>query len=249
MKAPQDVVASSAGSADPHSETLRVLIAEHPGGKLTPIALNLPASLPLEFETEDDLGVVATLAAQNAFDLVILGESLFGEEVDPSVVRSLADASHTPPILVLGETIPEFNGGIETGCLRVVTPYHLSSTLLLREIRQTLEMHVLQNQGACQRRRVVCLCEIFDHMLEHMPYAVAVVDEDGIICSLNQAARRFWNPPSHDPTGERLLSEPASGKVEILLLRPGETRVEVAPVPIDWLGHRYYLTSMRRQSL
>lgn len=245
MKSPFDLSGLN-GHAHGFHESLRILLAEHPGGKLTQLAVELPLSIPVEFETEDDLSVVATLAAQNAFDLVILGESLFGHEVEPATVRSLAEASHLTPLLVLGETIPELAGGFETDFLRVVCPKRLTPSLLLREIRQTLERHVQRQKGPGQQRRIACLCYLFDQMIEKMPYAVAVTDQEGIICTLNQAARHFWSPPNHDAVGLRLMDKPGEGRVEVLTLRPGNTRVEVAPVPIEWLGRRYYLTSMRR---
>jgi PAS domain-containing protein len=244
MKAPFESAGLN-GHASGFHESLRILLAEHPGGKLTQLAVALPLSIPVEFETEDDLSVVATLAAQNAFDVVIIGESLFGHEVDPVTVRSLAEASHTTPILVLGETIPELAGGIETRFLRVVCPKRLTPALLLHEIRQSLERHVMHQEGRGQPRRLACLCYLFDQMIEKMPYAVAVTDEEGVICTLNQAARHFWNPPTHDAIGQKLLANPSQERVEVLTLRPGNSRVEVAPVAIEWLGQRYYLTSMR----
>lgn len=245
MKAPLELAALN-GRANGFHESLRILLAEHPGGKLTQLAVDFPLSIPVEFETEDDLRVVANLAAQDAFDVVIIGESLFGHEVEPATIGSLAEASHITPILVLGETIPELSGGVETEFLRVVCPKRLTPAVLLQEIRQTLERHVLQQDGHRQQRRLACLCYLFDQMIENMPYAVAVTDEEGLICTLNQAARRCWNPPMLDAIGQKLLANPSQGRVEILTLRPGNARVEVAPVPIEWLGRRYYLTSMRR---
>lgn len=245
MKAPFDLPGVN-GHARGFHESLRILLAEHRGGKLTHLAERLPLSVPVDFDTEDNLAIVATLAAQNVFDLVILGESLFGHEVDPATVRSLSEASHTTPILVLGETIPELSGGVNTGFLRVICPKRMTPSLLLTEIRQTLEQHVLRQKGPGQERRIACLCYLFDQMIEHMPYAVAVTDEKGNICTLNQAARQCWHPPVHDATGQPLLANPALGRAEVLTLRPGNTRVEVSPVPFDWLGRRYYLTSMRQ---
>jgi PAS domain-containing protein len=225
---------------------LRVLIAERPGGKLATLAASFPVDLPVDFEVEDHLPVVASLAAQNAFDAVVIGESLFGRQVPGETVRSLVESSRMTPILVLGEHVPEFHEGIETGALRIVRLPRLTPTLLLREIRQTLEMHVAAFPEAEPERRIRCLARIFDSMLERMPYAVAVTDAEGRVRFLNAPARSFWANPDRDVLGTRLLRRPEEGRAEILTVGPPDAQVEVAPVPIEWLGERYFLTSIRR---
>jgi PAS domain-containing protein len=227
---------------------LRVLIAERPGGRLSTLAGDFPIDWPLDFEVEDRLDVVASLAAQNAFDLMVIGESLFGKSVRPEIVRSLADASEMTPILVLGEHLSEFHEGIETGSLRMVRPARLCPSSFLREIRQTLEMHVLTYHSPEQERRILCLCRIFDSMLDRMPYAVAVTDSDGDVCFLNSAARNLWPDLGRGALGMHLLDHPEEGRAEILRLGTPKADVEVAPVPIEWMGEQYFLTSMRRVS-
>lgn len=231
------------------SPSLRALIAEHAGGRLAALIADFPDGIPVEFEVEDHLDVVASLAAQNAFDIVVIGESLIGHRVAASVVESLADASHTTPILVLGETIPELNGGVETGTIRVVAPSEVTPATLLREVRFTMEMHVMNHEKRSdQSRRVQSLKRIFEHMIDRMPYAVAVTDPDGFIRCVNRAACALWDRGETDVLGSLLVDHPEDGKVEILNVGARRTPVEVAPVPIDWLGQRYFLTSVRRMN-
>jgi len=225
---------------------LRVLIAERPGGRLASLISDFPLDLPLDFEVEDHLDVVASLAAQNAFDLVVIGESLFGKSVRPEIVRSLVESAEMTPILVLGEHLSEFHGGIETGSLRLIRPSRLCASVLLREIRQTLEMHVLAYPQSEQERRILCLCRIFDSMLDRMPYPVAVTNEKGDVCFLNTAARNFWPNAARDAVGTHLLDRPEEGRAEVLRLGTPKADFEVAPVPIEWMGTQYFLTSIRR---
>ncbi len=245
MESPITLRSGPAGGAE-EELVLRVLIAEKPGGRLASLAADFPMDLPLDFEVEDNLEVAAALAAQNAFDMVVIGESLMGRKVPGTAIRSLVDSARMTPILVLAEHLPEWYGGIETGTLRMVRPNRLGYSLLLREIRQTLEMHVVAYPEVEQERRIRCLCHLFDSMLDRMPYAVAVTDTDGCVCFLNSAARSFWANPALDAMGLRLIRQPEEGRAEILTIGPPEAKVEVAPVPIEWLGAQYFLTSIRR---
>lgn len=226
--------------------SLRILIAEHLGGRLTQLIPDFPIGIPVDFEVEDHLGVVASLAAQNAFDIVVIGDSLIGHSVEPTLIASLADASHTTPILVLGDTTPELRNGAETGGIRVAPLTDLCPSSLLREVRHTLEMHVTRNFRPDQGRRIDCLNRIFEHMIERMPYGVAVTDPEGFVRYVNEAACKLWNAGKVDVLGSRLVNHPEEGRCEILQVGAPQTPVEVAPVPIEWLGHRYFLTSVRR---
>ncbi len=225
---------------------LRVLLAERPGGKLTHFITDFPISLPVDFEVEDDLMVVASLGAQNVFDIIVIGESLFGRQVPPETVQSLADAAHTTPILIVGKLDAEQDGETLTGDLRMICPRQLSASSLLREIRQTLEVFVTKRPMDGQRRRIQCLAQIFDHLLERMPYAVAVTDENGDICSLNRAASSYWHRPTDQIVGTHLLDDPASADSCTLMLGPEHCPVDASSEPFQWLGGRYFLTSLTR---
>lgn len=229
-----------------HQTTLRILVAEHLGGRLTQLIPEFPIGTPVDFEVEDHLGIVASLAAQNAFDIVIIGESLLGRHVDLEIITSLAEAAETTPILVLGRTTPDFRAGVATGSIRVVDPPQVNTSSILREVRHTLEMHVLDHQQADQSRRLACLTRIFEHMIESVPYAVAVTDMEGIVRCVNEAACRLWGDGRPHVVGSHLVDHPEEGRTEILEIGVQHTPVEVAPVPIEWLGQRYFLTSVRR---
>ncbi|MFT5468996.1 MAG: PAS domain-containing protein [Verrucomicrobiales bacterium] len=202
--------------------------------------------IPVDFEVEDHLGVVASLAAQNAFDIVVIGDSLIGHAVDPAMIVSLAEASHTTPVLILGQTTPEFKNGAESGGIRVAPLTNLCPSSLLREVRYTLEMHVKKFHRADQDRRIGCLKRIFENMIERMPYGVAVTDVEGFLRYVNEAACKLWNQGRVNLVGSRLVDHPEEGRVEILNIGDRSPPVEIAPVPIEWLGNRYFLTSVRQ---
>ena len=225
----------------PPRGSLRVLLIEPGGGKLYRMLEEISSEFPMAVEVEARVDSLTALAASRAFDVMIIGPSPKNRQIgglDPAVLKNCAQDT---PLLVLGDPVPGLNGSA-AGSVQTAQLSELTSSVLMREIRSTLENHALAGPLGHDPHRLDALNLIFQHMLERMPEAVAVVDLDGELVALNQLARPLWDLPERS-IGTCLVKEPVDGELRALAISGQKVMGDLTQ--FDWLGSNYFLATLR----
>lgn len=202
------------------------------------------SSLSLEVEREDDVASVIALTGSHAFDVIIISNLLGDRTIPDNLADELRTCAIDTPILVVGYEVIGLEDTANGDTIRQALPSRLTSSTLLREIRFTLENHVLEHGFLNQERRLACLQCMFSQMLEMMPYAVAAIDSEGFIVSLNETAEKLWSGPVENAIGTRLSKSPQDGTVQRKKIDGQNYDADL--VRIEWLGSEYFLATLHR---
>jgi len=230
--------------------SLRTLVVEPHAGQLTKLLGQNVDGVTLEVDQELDLSALAARIADQVYDLVIINNLAGDQSLNAEAVKKLQKSSVATPILVLGYDMfmaDEKKKG-DAGTIRQAAPSHVTASTLAREIRYTLEAHVIARRFKDQEHRMECLQTMFWQMLEHMPYPVLAIDSEGYVVALNRSAQGLWNGPAEKALFTSLSDEslPMDGLTQEKQINGVLYSADF--VRIEWLGEDFFLVTLRHKN-
>ncbi len=168
-------------------------------------------------------------------DLIVLDLILPDAEGIEPIERIHRVAPRIPVVVLSGIADEELGQrAIQAGAQDFLHKNDLDAANLARSLRYATERTRLQNQ--------------FRALVEHNADALVVIDRDGVVTYLNQAAESLFGRSPHDMVGRPFGFPITAGAIsEIEITRPDTDprAAEMRVAPITWEGHTAWLASIR----